>query len=253
MKKLFKANFNALFIGVLFSLLLLTLVALLSENEGLLWFLKPIYVPVFFLFFYVKQRAVGLVFLFFYLFSFLGDFLSVFHINQSVVEFSGLFYFLSYLGLIFYAFTRLKTIAFDKVIGLYLLLVLAVNSYFLYELFWMLQFSASGAFQVGLYVLKSSSLVALLFVSFVVYLNNDSKQAITFLIMALCFVFSDVLYYIINYYIYNDVFAVIERVLHLAGLLFLYKYVLMQTMPLRRRQQKRVQASTLSVPDNVLT
>ncbi|MFL0354437.1 hypothetical protein [Xanthomarina sp. GH4-25] len=111
-------------------------------------------------------------------------------------------------------------------IALYLLIVVSINSYFIYELYAILKVQITDPMEVYLFAAKSVSLIALTFLSFVVYLNSDTRQSIIFFLMALCLVFSDVLYYISNYYIYNWSFVMLDRVLHVVGLFFLFNYII---------------------------
>ncbi|WP_188463079.1 hypothetical protein [Bizionia arctica] len=96
----------------------------------------------------------------------------------------------------------------------------------MYELFGILKTQISDITEVNLFIAKSVSLIVLAFLSFVIYLNSDSKQSILFLFTALCFVFSDVLHYISNYYIYNWSFVMLDNVLHAVGLFFLFNFII---------------------------
>ena len=58
-----------------------------------------------------------------------------------------------------------------------------------------------------------------------VYLSKETGQSITYLLMVFCFVFSDVLHYVNNLYIYYWIFEAFERTLHILGLYLLFKYV----------------------------
>jgi hypothetical protein len=69
-------------------------------------------------------------------------------------------------------------------------------------------------------------LIFLVFMSFAVYLGKQTKTSILFLIMAMCFVFSDILNYINHYYIYNWSILMIDRLLHATGSFFVFKYIM---------------------------
>ncbi|MCX7547443.1 hypothetical protein OS188_05680 [Xanthomarina sp. F1114] len=135
-------------------------------------------------------------------------------------------HFLSYLALTIYIASKIKRIRFDKVVAAYLLIVISINSYFLYELFVVVKTQIIDTTEVNLFVAKSISLLVLAFVSFIVYLSSDTKQAILFLFTTLSFVFSDILHYISNYYIYNWSFVMLNHTLHLVGLFFLFNFVI---------------------------
>jgi hypothetical protein len=116
--------------------------------------------------------------------------------------------------------------------------VVSINSYFLYELFGILKTQISDITEVNLFVAKSVSLIVLAFISFVIYLNSDTRQSILFLFTTLCFVFSDVLHYVSNYYIYNWSFVMLNQVLHVVGLFFLFNYIIGENR-LRKKQLVR--------------
>lgn len=235
MKEWLKISYNRIFLCVLCLLILINVLATISESGLLLQITKPLFVPVFIMYFFIKNKYFSFVFVLFLVFSFVGDFSSVFSSNNSIVKFSSFIYFLGYLTLVFYTISKFKRIRLDMVIGVYLLIVISINSYFVYELFSILKLQILDPIEVNLFAAKSVSLIALSFLSFVVYLNSDTKQSIIFLLMALCFVFSDVLYYISNYYIYNWSFVLLDRVLHVIGLFFLLNYIIGENR-IRKRQ-----------------
>lgn len=235
MKEWLKISYNRIFLCVLFLLILLNVFASYSENSLLLQITKPLLVPVFVMFYFIKNKYINLVFVVFLWLSFVGDFSSVFVTNNSVMKFSSFIYFLSYITLVAYIISKFKRIRIDKVVATYLLVVVSINSYFLYELFGILKTLITDATEVNLFALKSVSLIALTFMSFVAYLNADTKQSILFLFTTLCFVFSDVLHYISNYYIYNWSFVMLDHVLHIIGLFFLFNFMI-EDNRLRKKQ-----------------
>jgi hypothetical protein len=244
-KEWLKISYNRIFLCVLFLLILLNVLATLSESGLLLQITKPLFVPVFIMYYFIKNRYFSLVFIMFLVFSFIGDFSSVFSTSNSIIKISSFVYFLSYLTLIIYTISKFKRVRLDMVIVFYLLIVVSINSYFLYELFSILKLQISDPIEVNLFAAKSVSLIALTFLSFIVYLNSDTKQSIIFLLVALCFVFSDVLHYISNYYIYNWSFVMLDRVLHVFGLFFLFNYIIGENR-IRKRQiiEERIASDT---------
>lgn len=223
----------------------MNVLATLSESGLLLQITKPLFVPVFIMYYFIKNRYLSFVFILFLVFSFIGDFSSVFSSNNSILKFSSLIYFLSYLSLIVYTISKFKRVRIDMIIALYLLIVVSINSYFIYELFSIMKSQISDPLEVSLFAAKSVSLIVLTFLSFVVYLNSDTKQSILFLLVALCFVFSDVLHYISNYYIYNWSFVMLDRVLHVVGLFFFFNYIIGENR-IRKRQivKERIEAES---------
>jgi hypothetical protein len=226
---------NKMFLSILFGLILINVIATLSGNELFQQMTKPLFVPVFLIYFLLTKKHISFLIFTFLAFSFIGDFTSVFTNNLLMVEVSGLFYCLSYICLIIAAVIRIKKLKLDKVIGLYLILVFLINSYLLFTLFDILKYHIPDSVEITLFGIKSVSLLVLAFVAFVDYLNTDSKQSIQFLVMSLCFVFSDILYYVSTYYMYNWSFVMLDRVLHIVGLFLLFNYILEVNLERRRR------------------
>src|SRR5690554_556587 len=228
-------SYNRIFLGVLFLLILLNIFASLSESDVLIQITKPLFIPIFIMFYYIKNRCVQVLLIIFFTLSFIGDFSSLFLTNNTLMKFSGFMHFLSYLALTIFIGSKIKRIRFDKVVAAYLVVVISINSYFLYELFGVVKAQIIDTAEVNLFAAKSISLLVLSLISFVVYLSSDTKQAILFLFTTLCFVFSDVLYYISNYYIYNWSFVMLNHVLHLVGLFLLFNFIIGENR-LRKRQ-----------------
>ncbi|QRM90915.1 hypothetical protein FG167_17240 [Lacinutrix sp. WUR7] len=212
--------------SILFVLMLINVIATISANDLFQQLTKPLFVPVFLIYFLLRNKQIKISILAFLLFSFIGDFTSVFTYNLMLVNISSLAYCLSYSFLIIAVATRIKKLELDKVISSYLVFVFLINAYLLYTLFDVIKYYIPDSIEVSLFGIKSATLIALAFVSFVDYLNSETKVSIQFLIMVLCFVFSDVLNYISTYYLYNSSFVMLDRVLHLLGLFFLFSYVL---------------------------
>lgn len=221
-----KYSYNRIFLCVLFLLMILNVLASLSENSMLIQITRPLFIPIFVMFYYIKNRYVHYLFIVFFVLSFIGDFSSLFLNKNTLIKFSGLMHFLSYLALTIYIASKIIRIRFDKVVAAYLLIVISINSYFLYELFVVVKTQIIDTTEVNLFVAKSISLLVLAFVSFIVYLSSDTKQAILFLFTTLSFVFSDILHYISNYYIYNWSFVMLNHTLHLVGLFFLFNFII---------------------------
>ncbi|WP_338730878.1 hypothetical protein [Mangrovimonas cancribranchiae] len=246
-----KSSYNTFSLCVIVTILLLNVFALLNSNDTILRFFKPLLIPAFLMYLFIKNNYVNKALIIFFVFSFLGDSISALYNGSQAIKYANLSYFISYLSLMVLVLSKLKSIKLDKIIGVYLFVVFFINSYFLYELFLILKANITDIAEVNLFVLKSVSLTILSLVSFVVYLTKDTKQSIIFLVMALCFVFSDVLFYITNYYIYNWSFAVLERVLHVFGIFFLFGYVVSENRI--KVKQKQESYNEITLRENALT
>ncbi|WP_299224322.1 hypothetical protein [uncultured Psychroserpens sp.] len=186
---------------------------------------KLIVVTILFTFYYCQLNKMANVFLFTFVIFFIGDAFSVFSFGEMALKLSKSMYIGGYLLLIFILLGKLKRIRFEGLVSLYLILVLLLNSYFLYVLYEVAKENFVDEVNLVLYVLHGIILIAMTYFSFAVYLSKETGQSITFLLMVFCFVFSDVLDYICNLYIYYWLFEAFERVLHIGGLFLLYKYV----------------------------
>ena len=133
-------------------------------------------------------------------------------------------YFLSYLSLLSFLIPKFKLIEFNKVITFYLLVVIMINMYFLYAVYQILKSIIPDSLELFLFGMKSIFLIVLVIIALGVYLNSETKLSILFLIMAMSFVFSDILNYVSQYYVYHWSFLMLDRVLHVIGLFFLFNY-----------------------------
>lgn len=225
MKSLFKSGFNKVFIGALFLLIVLNVIGAVSEDALFLQSTKPLFVPVFLIFFYLRNKAISIPFILFFLYSFLGDSASMFFSNETFIKASSIMYFLSYLCLIYFVMPKFKFEKRNKIISLYLLVLVLINIYFLYSVYGLLRGIIPDTLEVFLFGLKSISLIVLFVIAFGVYLHSETKLSILFLIMVLSFVFSDILNYVNQYYVYHWSFLMIDRVLHAVGLFYLFNYI----------------------------
>lgn len=249
-KEWLKYSYNRIFLGVLFLLILLNVFASLSENDVFVQITKPLFIPVFIMFYYIKNRYIHYLIIVFFVLSFIGDFSSLFLTKSTLIKFSGFMHFLSYLALTLYITSKIKRIRFDKVVAAYLLVVISINSYFLYEFCLVVKTQILDSTEVNLFVAKSISLLVLTFVSFIVYLSSDTKQAILFLFTTLSFVFSDMLHYISNYYIYNWTFVMLNHTLHLVGLFFLFNFIIEENRLRKNQMVSDTLASELIPSEN---
>ena len=100
MKKIFNLSINKVFLGALLLLMVLNITGTFSEDALLLNSTKPLFVPVFLIFFLIKDKTISVPFILFLLFSFLGDSVSMFFSNDTFIKASSVMYFLSYLSLL---------------------------------------------------------------------------------------------------------------------------------------------------------
>lgn len=186
---------------------------------------KLITVTILMTFYFCQLNKMENVFLTTFIVFFIGDALSVFSFGEIMLKLSKSVYIAGYLLLIFVLLGKLKKIKLDSFASVYLIIVLLLNSYFLYTLYEVAKENFVDDLNLVLYILHGVTLIALTYFAFAVYLSKENAQSITFLLMVFCFVFSDVLHYINALYIYYWIFEVFERALHISGLFLLFKYV----------------------------
>ena len=225
MSKTQKLRPNMALVLVLFALLLSASIATYFNLIIVPMVAKLITVTILLTFYYCQLNKMANIFLTIFIVFFVGDALSVFDFGELSSKLSKSMYIAAYLLLIFVLLGKLKKVKFEGLVTVYLVLVLLLNSYFLYALYGVAKENFVDNVNLVLYVFHGITLIAMTYFAFAVYLSRETAQSITFLLMVFCFVFSDVLYYICNLYVYFWVFEVFEGALHTAGLFLFYKYV----------------------------
>lgn len=225
MKQWIEISFNIVFFFALLLLIAFNVFAVFIEDVVILESSKPLFIPTFLIFYFIRNKFSNILFVLFLLTSFFGDTAFAFVSDGALEKSSNLMYFVSYMCLIVIIISKFNFTKIDKVVGFYLLFILSINAYFLFTLYNVLKTIIADSSEVLLFALKGASLIVLLFVSFAVYLTKESKLTILFLMLGLCLFFSDMLNYINIYYISDWRFVAFDRVLHAIGLFFLFNYI----------------------------
>ena len=246
MRKEKKLKPNMALVLVLFVLLVCTSLATYLDFIVVSKIAKLITVTVLLTFYFCQLNKMANVFLTLFLIFFIGDAFSVFDFGEVSSKLSKSMYVGAYLLLIFVLLGKLKKVKFEGLVSVYLVLVLALNSYFLYALYCVAKENFVDDINLILYICHGVTLIAMTYFAFAVYLSRETAQSITFLLMVFCFVFSDVLNYICSLYVYFWIFEVFESVLHTAGLFLLYKYV--YDHHTHRNSDKRINFSEYFIP-----
>lgn len=225
MRKVYAETPTVVFIILLFALFLMNGAAIYYEYDIIPNITKFISVLVLLTFYYTKRNHMATVFLTFLMFLFLGDTFSVFNFGELAGKLSKTFYLGAYTLLIFVLLGKFKRIKFEGLVFVYLILVLILNSYFLYAFYGVVKENFVDNINLVLAICHGITLIAMAFLTFAVYLSKESTQSILFLVMVFCFVFSDVLGYICNLYVYFWIFDFIANMLHVASLFLFFSYV----------------------------
>ncbi|MEZ4792060.1 MAG: hypothetical protein R2783_00850 [Gelidibacter sp.] len=222
-----------IYAGTAPSVMFILLMAIFATN-GVATFLGNAIVPnitkvisiiVILTFYFTRINRMATVFLTIFVLLLFGDVLSVFNFGDLASKLSVSFYLGSYFLFIFVLLGKLKRIKYEGLVSIYLLVVLVLNTYFLYMLYGTLKANFTDNVNLVLYICHGITLLAMAFFAFAVYLSKETTQSIVFLMMVCCFVFSDVLGYICNLYVYYWMFDFIGNMLHLASLCLFYVYV----------------------------
>ena len=225
MLSIHKLKPNLALLIVLFTLILGNCMSYFFEYSVFPKVTKLITVTILLTFYYCQLHKLANVFLTTFLLFFIGDAFSVFEFGDLSLKLSKASYISAYALLIFVLFGQLKKLKFDGLVSVYLILVLLLNSYFLYALYGVAKDNFVDEVNLFLYVCHGVTLIAMTFFAFAVYLSRETAQSITFLLMVFSFVFADVLYYICQLYVYYWIFELFESILHISGMFLLYKYV----------------------------
>lgn len=228
-----------MFFIALLLLIALNILAVISNDVVVSESVKTLFVPVFLIFFFLKNKLSNFIFALFLLSSFLGDAAFVFVSNIDLEKISNFLYFISYICLIVIIISEINLLKIDKVVGVYLLLIMLINAYFLFILYSLLKTIITDSAEVLVFALKSAALIVLLFVSFAVYLTKESKLSILFLILSMCFLFSDIINYVTVYYIYDGRLVLLENVSHALGIFFLFNYFVEFSLIKKEVKEKR--------------
>lgn len=237
---------NKILIFILLALLFSNTMATYLNMILISMTVKFVTVSLLLTFYYCQIQKMATVFLTIFLIFFVGDALAVLNFGELALKLSKTLTIFAYLLLIFVLLGRLKRVKFEGLVTVYLVLVLVLNSYFLYALYGVAKDNFVDQINMILYICHGVTLIAMTYFAFAVYLSRETAQSITFLLMVFCFVFADVLNYVCNLYVYYWVFEAFEGILHTSGLFLLYKYVYDHSM--NKNSNKRIHFSEYFVP-----
>ncbi|OUS00700.1 hypothetical protein A9Q86_08035 [Flavobacteriales bacterium 33_180_T64] len=246
MRKKYKLKPNMALVIVLVLLLLSSSIAVYFDFIIVSKIAKLISVTILLTFYFCQLNKMANVFLTIFFVFFIGDAFSVFEFGDLAYKLSKSMYIGAYLLLVFVLLGKLKKVKFEGLVTVYLVLVLLLNTYFLYALYSVAKENFVDTINLVLYICHGITLIAMMYFAFAVYLSRETAQSITFLLMVFCFVFSNALNYICNLYVYYWIFEVFEGVLHTSGLFLLYKYV--YDHHTNRNSDKRINLTAYFVP-----
>lgn len=234
MKNTSQVNFSPLFYGIIFSLLSLYVIGAYFENFKLINMVQVLFVPIFLVYFLVKNSTINLPVIAFMLFAFFSDSMGLIMENYNIVKASSIFCFFAYICLIGINLKKFNLFETDKIIGIYLIGVLSINAYFLLILYGLLNAIVPDSLETILFGVKSASLIVLSFLSLAVYLNKQTKSSFLFFMAVVCLVFGSILNYVGLYYIYDWSVLALEKIMYVIGLYLLGNYIIKEKTETRK-------------------
>lgn len=207
------------------ALVIFNVIAFFTKGEKLLQLIEPLlFLPILIFFFY-KYSRIRLVLIGFLIFAIIGELSSLFDLKAYGVEIDAVAYCLGYLCLIYEAVNKIKKLNISILIGVYLVIVFIINTYFLYMFYSVLKDTITDSVELSLIVIRIVSLLLFSLFSFTVYLSVESRQSILLLLMSIGLVFSDVIYLVTEYYMYYWIFDFVSKSLYLVAFYCFYLYI----------------------------
>ena len=182
-------------------------------------------IPILLVVYFYRQRIMANIFYTIFIFYFLGIFFNALDHLALSSKLSEFCFLGVYALLTFVMIGKLKHVKFEGLVSLYLILILLVNSYFMYIMFNAVEDSFADSVIFTLSVSKGIALLLMSFLAFAIYLSRETSQSIIFLTIVCCFVFSDVLSFITTMYLHFWLFEGFQKILQGTGLFLFCVYV----------------------------
>ena len=182
-------------------------------------------IPLLLAVYFYRQRIMANIFFTIFFLYFLGMlFNALDHLSISA-KLSESFFLGVYFLFIIVMIGKLRDVKFEGLVSTYLIVSFLVNAFFMYVLFNAFKDSFADSVILTLSISKGIALLIMAFLAFAIYLSRETAQSIIFLVIACCFVFSDVLSFITTMYIEYWLFDGIQKIVQVVGLLLSYIYV----------------------------
>ncbi|CAH8294874.1 hypothetical protein EV196_108145 [Mariniflexile fucanivorans] len=231
----------------------LNVVVVFTNDTLILKTATSLFIPVFLILFLVRYNSLGIVFISFLLFYFLGDVAFLFFAKNELIEASSVFYIASYLFLLILVVPKFKLLEVDLLVGAYLLVVFVISLYFLYTIYNILNVLMPNTTEVILYGVKSLVLIVLTLVSFGVYLHTQSTQSALFLTAVVFFGLSVILNYLNLYYLNYWILELFYRILYALALYVMFKYIMVNKEEVLVKKPKLIRLKESYASDTVLS
>ncbi|MEO8772819.1 MAG: hypothetical protein ABI263_04420 [Gelidibacter sp.] len=216
---------NSAIILMLVLIVLLNLISSYFEVAVLTKAMTLVIIPILILIYFYRQRIMANIFFTIFVLYFLGILFNVLDQFSLSSKLSESCFLGAYALLVFLMIGKLKHVKFEGLVSWYLIVILLVNTYFLYMMFTVVQDGFKDSVILTLLVSRGVALLIIGFLAFAIYLSKETSQSILFLTIVCCFIFSDVLSFITSMYIHFWLFEGIQNILQGGGLLLFCFYV----------------------------
>lgn len=224
-KKHLKSTTNKVFVIALCLMLLVNVLASIYDYGIVLKATKALSIPIFFSLYFIKNKFINNIFIAFLMLMFFGDLFSMLPTSTMQLKIASAAYFCCYAMLILIGFFRITRFKIKGVVGAYLVIVLILNTYFMYSFYGIMASNIEDGVELFFTTMQIIALIILGFVAFAGYLNNEGKQSILFLLMSFCLIFSQVLTFIQAHYISHTLFTIINWFAYVSALVLFYNYL----------------------------
>lgn len=176
--------------------------------------------------YFSKQKIMSSVFILMFALYYLGMIFKVLLKDVSLSsELSQACVIASYSLLVFIMMGKLKHVRLDGLVWSYLVMLLLVNSYLMYQMVSTVTESFQNNVSLTLTVIQSVVLMVMMVLAFAIYLSKESAQSILLLTFLSCFAFSDALGFITSLIIPFWLFEGAQNIFQGLGVLMLCLYV----------------------------
>lgn len=187
--------------------------------------LSLVLIPILSILYFRKKQRMANIFVAIFMLYFFGMIFNVidnFSLSTKIPE---AFFTGAYILLIFVLMGKLRNMKFDVLVSWYLGIAFLINTYLLFQLFIALKDSFQDQVIFTLTISKGIALLVMASLAFAIYLSKESKQAIIFLMVVCCFIFSDVLSFINTSYLYFWLFEAVQKIFQGLGVTLAFAYV----------------------------
>ena len=182
-------------------------------------------IPMLLLNYFYRQRFMANIFYTIFILYFLGILFNALDQLSLSYKLSESCFLAVYALLSFVMVGKLKSVKFERLVSVYLILILLVNSYLMFTMFSALQDNFADSVIFTLSASKGIALLLMSFLAFAIYLSRETSQSILFLTIVCCFIFADVLSFITNVFVHYWLFEGVQQILQGVGLLLFCIYV----------------------------